>query len=184
MATAPGEYPIYCTQYCGDGHSTMRAVVIAEPLDQFKSWLAKASVLTGTPPEIGYKIWQTRGCNQCHSVDGTIVKAPTWKDLYGSTVKLQDGTSVLADEDYLHYVIIHPNSKPIPGFDKIMPLTVDAGLVTLPEVDDVVAYIKTISVHYKPAAALTTAPSATQTSTQTSMQTATTAAGAATQPSK
>jgi cytochrome c oxidase subunit 2 len=144
----------------------MQASDFVQPLDQFKSWLAKASVLTGTPPEIGRKVWETRGCNQCHSIDGSIIRAPTWKDLYGSTVKLQDGTSVLADEDYLHGVIIHPNSKPIPGFDKIMPATVDAGLVTLPEVDDVVAFIKTISVHYKPAAALTTAPSATQSTTQ------------------
>jgi cytochrome c oxidase subunit II len=158
QATQLGTYDIFCTQYCGQGHSKMRAQVVVQPLDDFKKWLADASVLKGTPVEIGQILYKTRGCNQCHSVDGSIIRAPSWKDVFGSTITFKDGTSEVADENYLHGVITKPNSKPIPGFDPIMPATIDAGLLTEQEVPDLIAYIKTLSVHYHPSALPETAP--------------------------
>jgi cytochrome c oxidase subunit II len=153
-----GTYDIFCTQYCGQGHSTMRSHVIVQTQDDFNAWLKSASNLNLPPPEMGKYIWQTRGCNQCHSTDGTPGRAPTWKDVFGSTITFKDGTSQVADEDYLHGVIEHPNSKPIPGFDPIMPPT--AGLLSDKDIDNVIAYIKTLSVHYKPVptSAVTTQP--------------------------
>jgi len=167
QATEVGTYDIFCTQYCGQGHSTMRAHVIVQTLDDFKKWLSVASVFKGTPAEHGKYIWQTRGCNQCHSIDGTTNKCPTWKDLFGSDVKLQDGTTVLADENYLFDVISKPNSKPIPGFEKIMPPTL--GLVTDPEIHDVIKYVQTLSSHYHPPA-LPTTEATTQAADQPSTQ--------------
>jgi cytochrome c oxidase subunit 2 len=157
------EYDIFCTQYCGQGHSTMRSKVIVQSMDDFKKWLASASIFKGSPEEHGKYLWETRGCNSCHSIDGTTNRCPTWKDVFGSTVTFQDGTSQVADESYLRYVIDHPNSKPIPGFDKIMPPTIDAGLVTENDVTDIIAFVKTLSKNYHPSKALGTEPATTQT---------------------
>jgi cytochrome c oxidase subunit 2 len=159
-ATRTGSFDLFCTQYCGEGHSTMRAKVIVQSLEDFKSWLAAASAMNLPPTEMGKYLFQTRGCNGCHTIDGTTLRAPTWKDLYGSTVSFQDGTSQVADENYLHEVIVHPNSKPMPGFDKIMPDMVGAGQLSEKDVNDLIAYIKTLSVHYHPSSLPSTAPSA------------------------
>lgn len=158
-AVIPGTYDVYCTQYCGQGHSTMRAKVYVQPLDEYKKWLDTASKFVGTPAEHGKYLWQTRGCNACHSIDGTSNRCPTWKDLFGSPVHLQDGSAVTADETYLRYVIEHPNSKPVVGFDKIMPPTVDAGLITENDIGDIILYLKTISVNYHGGNLPATAPS-------------------------
>jgi cytochrome c oxidase subunit II len=141
-------YDIFCTQYCGQGHSTMRSHVVVQSPDDFNTWLKSADIFNGTPAEAGKHIWETRGCNQCHTIDGSAGRGPTWKDVFGSTVKFQDGNTALADEDYLHGVITHPNSHPLPGFDPIMPPT--QGLLTEKDVENVIAFIKTFSVHYHP----------------------------------
>src|SRR5208337_3096158 len=98
------------------------------------------------PVERGKYLWETRGCQQCHSVDGAATgKAPTWKDLFMSQVQTVDGMHV-ADEDYLHEVITRPNVHPIAGYQPIMPPT--EGLLTEKDVGDIIAYIKSISKNY------------------------------------
>ena len=39
VATKPGSYDIFCSQYCGTGHSAMISTVVAVPEAQFASWL-------------------------------------------------------------------------------------------------------------------------------------------------
>jgi cytochrome c oxidase subunit 2 len=161
-ANTLGTYDIFCTQYCGQGHSTMRAKVVVQSPDDFNKYLAEVSGGNLTPVEMGKHIWETRGCNQCHTIDGSAGKCPTWKDVFGSTITFKDGTSMVADENYLHLVITQPNIKPMPGFDPMMPPT--AGLLTDKDVDAVIAFIKTLSSHYHPvpAALSATQPSPTK----------------------
>lgn len=145
----PQTYDIYCTQYCGQGHSTMRSSVIVHEPNEFQAWLEKADLVNMSPPEHGHKIWETRGCNGCHSIDGSIIRAPSWKELFGFEQHFQDGGSQMADEDYLHLVITNANIHPIVGFQPVMPTTV--GLLKPQDVNDVIAYIKTLSSKYHPA---------------------------------
>jgi len=161
-------YDVYCTQYCGRGHSEMRAVCVVQSQTDFVNWLANADAGL-TPVERG-KLVYARSCALCHSIDGTIIKAPTWKDLYGSTVKFQDGTSEKADDDYLKFVITHANAKPIPGFDPIMPNF--NAILRDKDVLDVIAFIKSDSKYYHPVTLGATTKPAGQT------------AASATQPSK
>ncbi len=146
QATKLGTFDIFCTQYCGQDHSSMRRKVIVETRDDFVRWVNNLSGGNMTPPERGHFLWTTRGCNSCHSVDGTATgKAPTWKDLYGTQVQTMDGMHP-ADENYLYDVIRHPNVHPIAGFQPIMPPT--DGLVNDKDIADIVAYIKTLSGNY------------------------------------
>lgn len=155
-ANETGEFPIYCTQYCGQGHSTMRSTVVVQTIDDFRNWVDHADEVGGTPADRGKHLWETRGCNQCHTIDGTAGRAPTWKDVYGSDIHFKDGTHQIADENYLHLMITQPNSKQIPGFDPIMPPT--AGILSAKDVGNLIAFIKTLSVHYHPEGRLTTRP--------------------------
>ncbi len=54
-ALKPGEYQIYCTQYCGTGHSDMWAEVVVHRPGGFERWLEQASnfLKTMSPAEGG-----------------------------------------------------------------------------------------------------------------------------------
>lgn len=81
------------------------------------------------------------GCRGCHSVDGRDGVGPTWKDLYGSEVTLEDGTTVTADEEYLRRAIVDPGAETVAGYRTTMPkVSLDDD-----QVDQLVAYIKELS---------------------------------------
>jgi cytochrome c oxidase subunit II len=155
VATKLGTFDIFCTQYCGQDHSSMRRKVIVEPRADFVKWVSNLGGGNMSPPERGHFLWNTRGCSSCHSVDGAYTgKAPTWKDLYGTEQHTVDGVH-LADENYLYDVIRHPNTHPFEAFQPIMPPT--DGLVNDKDIGDIIAYIKTLSKNYH-AALPATAP--------------------------
>lgn len=125
VAAKPGSYDIFCSSYCGTGHSAMIATVEALPGDEFKEWLEKepAGGRAGAKVD-GRKLAQEKGCLGCHSLDGSQSVGPTFKGLYGSAVKvLIDGkpATVTADEAYLKESIRTPAAKIVEGFPPIMP---------------------------------------------------------------
>jgi cytochrome c oxidase subunit 2 len=88
-------YDIFCTQYCGDGHSTMRSrvYVIADEAEFQKklSDLANPFVdpLTHQPlplETVGKNLVDIYGCRSCHTIDGKPNTGPTWLNLYKSDV--------------------------------------------------------------------------------------------------
>jgi cytochrome c oxidase subunit 2 len=141
-------FDIFCTQYCGQDHSSMRNHIVVQSPQDFKTWLGKLSGDDLPPAERGKMLWETRGCNMCHSTDGSATgKAPTWKQLFDTDVQTLDGVHK-ADENYLHEVISHPNIHPIAGFQPIMPPT--EGLLNEKDIRDIIAYIETLSTNYHP----------------------------------
>ena len=41
-----GRFPVYCTEMCGTGHSTMRAEVVVMEPQQFDKWFAEERAMT------------------------------------------------------------------------------------------------------------------------------------------
>jgi cytochrome c oxidase subunit 2 len=56
---------------------------------------------------------------------------------------LEDGRTVIADENYIRESIMSPGAKIVSGFKNIMP--VFQGLVTEEQMNELVAYIKSLS---------------------------------------
>jgi cytochrome c1 len=81
------------------------------------------------------------GCASCHSTDGARAEGPTWQGLYGSTVTLADGSTVVADDAYLRRAITDPGAEIVSGFQDGMP----AKAVTDAQVDQLIAFIKTLA---------------------------------------
>lgn len=81
------------------------------------------------------------GCTSCHSIDGSRSEGPTWEGLYGSTVQLQDGTTVTADEDYIRRSIQDPGAQVPVGFQPSMP-TLELSDADL---EAMVAYIRSLA---------------------------------------
>lgn len=143
-AVKQGEYQIYCTQYCGTGHSDMWAKVVVHEPGGFGTWLEEASNLlkTMSPAQAGERLYRTRGCAQCHTVNGTAGTGPTFLNLFGHQVPLEGGKTVPADEDYIRESIVDPQAKIVLGFQPVMPTF--KGRLTDQEITAIIEYLKTL----------------------------------------
>jgi cytochrome c oxidase subunit II len=64
----------------------------------------------------GRFLYGADACSDCHSLSGVRLAGPTWKGLAGSTVKLADGHTVVADAAYLTRHIAEPNAFTVSGY--------------------------------------------------------------------
>ena len=140
-ASKPGRYHLFCAEYCGTKHSGMIGSIIAmEPTD-FQAWLGGGSPTT-TPAAAGEKLFQDLACSSCHR-DDAQARAPQLKGAFGTTVALQNGTTVLMDESYIRESIVNPQAKVVNGFPPIMPTF--QGLVTEEQLLQLIAYVRSLT---------------------------------------
>jgi len=146
--TKVGTYDLFCAEYCGTGHSAMLGKVIVLSPEAYDIWEKGigvddgAAVASVPPAELGEKIYKEKGCNACHSIDGTAVVGPSFKGLYGKTGVLEDGSSYTADENYIMKSIMEPQEELVQGYQPVMPSF--KGILSEDEVTAVIAYIKTL----------------------------------------
>ena len=156
-ATKVGEYHIFCAEYCGTNHSAMIGTVfVMEPAD-YQAWLSGGGQNTagGTLIEQGQQLFTQLACVTCHLADGSG-RGPSLVGVFGSTVTLDNGTTVQADEGYLRESILTSQSKTVAGFQQLMPTF--QGLVNEDGVAGLIEYIKSMQAGGAPAASTGTAP--------------------------
>jgi cytochrome c2 len=95
--------------------------------------------------ERGSVLFQRMGCMGCHTVDGSTGTGvgPTMKDLYGSERNFRDGSTAIADENYLRQKIKNPGTSIVAGYDEGMPSFL--GILSEDEINSVILYIKSLS---------------------------------------
>jgi len=123
----PGRYQIFCTVYCGTGHSNMLAQLIVMPPHEYSEWVEHGG-RGGTGEEEhepvavrGERIVKNAGCLNCHAIEGKEKIGPNFRGVYGSKVPLEGGQSVTADEEYLRESIVEPGAKLVKGYPNVMP---------------------------------------------------------------
>lgn len=142
-ATEVGESQVFCTEYCGTGHSDMLAKVIVHTKEDFNAWLdANGGGVSGTPAEQGEQLVQLQGCVTCHSDDGSDMIGPTFKGLWDKEEKLADGTTVTVDENYIRESILDPAAKIVEGYNNVM--TPYEGRISDEEITNIIEYLKTL----------------------------------------
>jgi cytochrome c oxidase subunit 2 len=137
QATKPGEYHIFCNQYCGTEHSKMVGRVVVMDPEKYQAWLAGA-VVDETPAAAGEKLFAQYSCMNCHSQHG-----PSLAGIYGTKVKVrEDGVlkEVTADEDYIRESILNPPRKIVDGYPPLMPSF--QGQLSEEQLLELIAYIK------------------------------------------
>ncbi len=139
-ATTPGEYHLFCSQYCGTQHSGMIGRVVVMPVTEYQAWLGGG--VTGVSlATAGERLFQRLGCNTCH-VESGAGRGPSLAGLFGKTIKLAGGNSVTADETYIRESIINPQAKIVAGYEPIMPAF--KGLVSEDGLLQILAYLKSL----------------------------------------
>ena len=88
----------------------------------------------------GSRLFMATGCNACH-INPRI--APPLTGLSGRTVKLSDGTTVVADAAYLRQSITDPQAKLTAGYGPTMP--VYKGHLSDAQTDAIVSYIQSLN---------------------------------------
>jgi cytochrome c oxidase subunit 2 len=174
-ARAPGRYPVYCAEYCGEGHSTMRATVVALSDEDYAHAIARLPALdiagpayqepalvTQTPArglslaEMGERVATEQGCMRCHTPDGTPHIGPTWAGMYEATIPLVGGGVAVADPEYLTESMMDPRAKIHLGYPPVMPSY--QGVLTAPQVGAIIEYLRALSLRKPSNAAQPLAP--------------------------
>ncbi len=136
-ATKPGTYRLNCAEYCGTSHAEMgclqhdpktaaclrRAVVVVHEPGGYERYLAdKAASADSMPPvELGRMTYEKKGCNACHTTDGTPRVGPSFKGIFGTEAAMADGSKVTVDANYIRESLMSPTAKGRPGFPPSMP---------------------------------------------------------------
>jgi cytochrome c oxidase subunit 2 len=135
-----GVFDLFCTEYCGTGHSTMITKARVLPPEEFDAWYAEGASGDGAGAP-GAALLEERGCTGCHSLDGTESIGPTLKGVYGHEHSVMvDGAkvTVTADDAYLVESMLNPQAVVVEGYDAIMP----PGLVTEDEARQIIEFLK------------------------------------------
>jgi cytochrome c oxidase subunit II len=152
--TKTGKFHLFCAEYCGTNHSRMIGwIYVMEPSD-YEQWLSGGAT-SGSLADQGAKLFDSLACSNCHKPDGTG-RCPSLVGVFGSQVKLANGTTVKADEAYIRESILQPDAKVVAGYQPLMPTF--QGQVTEEGVLQLVEYIKSLGP--KPGAAPGTNPPA------------------------
>lgn len=141
QATKPGKYHLFCAEYCGTKHSGMIGWVYAMEPHDFERWLAQGGA-EGSLASTGEKLFHQFGCANCHHFDSQG-RGPLLTGLYGRTVRLIGGQTIVADETYIREKILHPRAQQIEGFlPSVMPTF--AGQLDETQLVALIAYLKAI----------------------------------------
>src|SRR5690606_17805453 len=135
----PGEYHLFCAEYCGTKHSGMIGKIVVMEPDDFENWLSGGGGMSTSAS--GEKLFADLACNTCH-LENSGGRGPVLGGVPGSLVQLADGSSVIADDNYLRESIMNPQAKIVAGYQPLMPTF--QGLVTEEGLLQLISYIKSL----------------------------------------
>ena len=142
-ATKTGEYHLFCAEYCGTQHSGMIGTVFVMEPDDYQAWLGGGGATAGggTMIQRGEQLFTQLACVTCHLSDGSG-RGPSLVGVFGSTVTLDNGTTLTADESYLRESILSSQAKTVAGYPQLMPTF--QGLVNEDGIASLIEYIKSL----------------------------------------
>jgi cytochrome c oxidase subunit II len=123
---------------CGGGADDTQSGAIA---DRESSTVDGSPATAGVDPVVGEQLSRSSGCAGCHGQNFDGGAGPGWIGLAGSERMLADGTTVVADTDYLIRAIAEPSAEVVAGYSLRMP----ANNLSDAEIVDIVAFIETLS---------------------------------------
>lgn len=147
-ANTKGKFDILCAEYCGTRHSYMRSFVNVVSKDEFKTFITPP---LKEVPKTALDIFNENGCTSCHTLDGTPLVGPSFKDIFNKEVSVTtNGVKrvLKRDETYLRNAILEPNKDVVENFfPNMMPSF--KGQIKDKDLDTVINYFKGIKAQPK-----------------------------------
>jgi cytochrome c oxidase subunit II len=138
VATAVTAVMALAAASCGDGAEDTQSGTIA---GRESSTVDGSPATAGVDPAVGEQLSRSSGCAGCHGQNFGGGAGPGWIGLAGSERMLADGTTVVADTDYLIRAIAEPSAEIVAGYSLRMP----ANNLSDAEIADIVAFIETLT---------------------------------------
>ena len=138
-ATKTGSFYLYCTEFCGEGHSQMLGRVNVLSRAAYDEWLMNDPYKGLTPVQIGQKVFNTK-CMICHTTTTAKLIGPGFQGLWGARREFEDGSSAVVDENYIRESMLNPAARIVKGFPNAMV----PQILSEDEVIAMVEYIKTL----------------------------------------
>lgn len=146
QAEQPGVYLGQCAEYCGLSHANMRLRVVAQPPEQFRTWVEQQRAPAAAQPSGAVvAAFQRAGCAGCHTLNGvegfgapSVRTSTVGPDLthFGSRQTLAGATLENTPEQLAAWLRDPQAMKP--GNDMVIPR------LTEQEVDALVAYLESL----------------------------------------
>ena len=140
-ANREGRFQVFCTEFCGTGHSAMGAKLHVLPVEEWENWLKTDPYKGLSLSDVGQKVFQGR-CVACHRPTREKLIGPGLAGIYNTQREFEKAPSVLADENYLRESILNPSLKISKGYPNQM--TPFAGLLSEEELTGLIEYIKSL----------------------------------------
>src|SRR5262249_31296585 len=132
-------------QFCGTNHAGMKGEVVVMDRRDYELWLNHSA--EGSLALEGRKLFLKLQCVSCHSAEARA-RGPILENLFGRSVPLQSGKSVVVDESYVRESIVDPQAKIAAGWHPIMPTF--HRKVNEEELIQLVAFIKSLGTGQTP----------------------------------
>ena len=118
-ATEPGNYRLECSEFCGTEHVKMAGAIVAMEPAAYADWLAERGTGETLAQQGATAVSRTR--LQRLSLSGEHRACAGLVGLYGRLVHLMDGTTVVADRQYIMDSILLPKKQIVAGYPPVMP---------------------------------------------------------------
>ncbi|OGU59171.1 MAG: cytochrome c oxidase subunit II [Ignavibacteria bacterium GWF2_33_9] len=147
-----GSFDVACAEYCGMNHSLMYTKMYVIPFKDYEKWYKDKLTTEEVLKLVGevsptneietgkFDILASKGCMQCHSLNGDKLIGPSFTDLSQSKRKVKiDGkeVEVIIDEDYISKSITNPSAAITLGYERV-PMPDQMGLLNDDELKQVV----------------------------------------------
>ncbi len=139
-----GEFKMLCAMHCGTQHSEMVGKVIVMSQQDYAEWLEKDGNRFDESESMvasGKRLYDKKGCGNCHT-ESDNERAPTLYGLIGRTRNFTNGTSAVADDEYVRESILEPYGRLTSGY--INTMTAYKGQLTEEQVLELMEYIESL----------------------------------------
>jgi cytochrome c oxidase subunit 2 len=145
-ATQVGTFDILCAEYCGRQHSSMHQVVRVVSETEYQEWLTTQGGQANLDPvAFGGSLFNSRGCVACHATtaDGGPALGPRLFGVYGREERMEGGSTVHVDDNYLRESIMNPSAQIVAGFTTTT-MPVFAGQLNETQINALIDYLKSL----------------------------------------
>jgi len=105
---------------------------------------ATQPALEGEAIARGRRLYETRGCVACHTIDGSSRVGPSWKGMWGRTETLSAprAPTLVVDAAYIRRSILDPATEVVAGYPPAMPSF--SGQLTEADIGDLIAFVQSL----------------------------------------
>ncbi len=117
-ATEPGEYHLFCAEYCGTDHSRMIGRVVALAPSEYERWVEAAD---DPLVSAGEELFHDMRCADCHTGEPDAT-GPDLFSRYGTAVAVEgEDELVRFDREHLRRALLDPGARVAEGYPAVMP---------------------------------------------------------------